>query len=177
MKREFLSKVLVAAIFLTISLLVSATATFAQKSQPEENQNAAQNSGGAALSTGLFSLAPGQSVRVAAVNFGDGSVRVKIVFFTVTDQGKLIAGFQYDARPAPGDAAFETFTHPGGANRMSLYVQIQVLEKPNDIKNIAPSLEIFDAQAGPGAGPRTLLSGGDFASFKPIVNPPFAPEN
>lgn len=176
MKREFLSKVLVAAMFLTISLSVSTTAAFAQKSQPEENQNAAQNSG-AALSSGLFSLAPGQAVRVAAVNFGDGSVQLKIVFFTVDDQGKLAGGFSCDGRPAPGDAMFDTFTHPGGANRMSLYVQIQVRQNPNDIKNIVPSLEIFDVQAGPGAGPRTLLSGGDFAKSNPIVIPPFAPEN
>lgn len=177
MKREFLSKVLVAAMFLIISLSVSVTATFAQKSPPEENQNAVQNIGGAALSSGLFSLAPGQAVRVAAVNLGDGSVRVNIVFFTVDDQGKLAGGFQCNGKPAPGDAMFDTFTHPGGANRTLHYVQIQVRQNPNDIKNIAPSLEIFDVQAGPGGGPIRLLSGGDFVSFKPIVNPPFAPEN
>lgn len=79
-RKQFLSKVLVSAMFLTIVLMISATRSFAQKMSYEESLAAAQNNNSTAFGTGLLSLAPGQAARVAAVNIGDKEVPLNNTF-------------------------------------------------------------------------------------------------
>lgn len=140
----------------------------------EPSETNAPANDGAGLSTGLISLLPGQSVRVAAVNVGGKEINGEFLFVPVTEQGKAGVPIRCNLIVASGDAAFEKLTHPGGVNRMLLYVQIRVRQNRNDIKHIVPSLEIFDEQANRSIG---LLHGSDFASIGPIFNPPFAREN
>ena len=171
MKTRNLVQRILAMSALVIALAVVVTATFrAQAQRQDEMKAAAPSSGGAALGTGVFSLLPGQTVRVAAVNVGGKEIPLQLYIIPVSEQGKLGVPIRCDLFAAPGDAAFESFTHPGGANRMLMYVQVRVRDNPNDINELVPSVEVFNAEAGI-PGPHFLLSGGDFASFRPIWVP------
>jgi hypothetical protein len=168
-----LLKILFLAAFITISLIISTTESFAQLLPREEDGQKAQNNG-AGLSSGLITLLPGRSIRVSAVNIGRKAVPLELVFVPVSEQGKVSVPIRCDAMPASGDAAFDKFTHTGGVNRMLMYVQIRVRQNANDIDDLVPSVEIFNEQTGE---VEHILSGADFYSFRPIFNPPFAPEN
>ena len=167
---RFLSKMPVLAAVLAISFIFTANNSFAQNLQKEAEKSEAQSSGGAALSTGLLSLQPGQKIRVSAVNAGDKNVTLNFGIVYVTDQGK-IAGLMMcpDVVVAPGDAAIDVFPHPGGENRTLAYVQIRVREDAKDIEALVPSLEIFNEQTGISTG---FLHGSDFTGIRPIFNPP-----
>jgi hypothetical protein len=168
-KKDFLSKFLVAAVLLT-------ALTFQTFSQQPERPNPTGDgttpaAAGAGFVSGLFTLLPGQSVRVSAVNMGKKAIPVELVFVPVTEQGKAGVPIPCNWLAAPGDAAFDKFTHPGGANRMVMYVQIRVRDA-KDLENIVPSLEVFNEQLNaPGGGPHIFLSGADFAEFRPIWVP------
>jgi hypothetical protein len=149
---------------LIVFAIIFATTFPAQAQKEDDNPPSAPGNGGAALGTGLISLLPGQSVRLAAVNVGGKSVPVELL---VADaQGNVLIlcnGFV-----APGKAFFDKFTHPGGANRLDLYAQVRVRQNVKDIEDLVPSLQIVDDETG-----RTehILSGADFASFRPIFVP------
>lgn len=171
-KSDFLSKFLFATSLLALLIFAVANQTLAQKSA--ERPNPAGDDAVAALSSGLFSLLPGQSVRVAAVNVGGKAINGQFLFVPVSEQGKAAVPIRCNWNPAPGDAAFDKFTHPGGVNRILMYVQIRVFEQAKDLEKLAPSLEIYNEQTGETVD---LLSGSDFVSLRPIYIPPFAPEN
>ncbi len=135
------------------------------------DQSAAQHSG-AGLSTGLISLVPGQSARIAVVNVGGKEFQGEFLFVPLTEQGKATVPIRCNAFAAPGDAASAMFSHTGGANRIDLYAQVHIEENANDLENLVPSLQIIDDQTG-----RTvqLLSGSDLVSFRPIFNPTLPP--
>jgi hypothetical protein len=154
------------ALLVALAIVLAATVpTRAQKGG--DNQSAAPNFAGG-VSTGLISLLPGQSVRVATVTFGGSLINVEFLFVPVNEQGKAQVAILCDEFAAPGDAAFATFTHPGGANRMLMYVQIRVHDNPKDIEKLGPSVEIMD---GTSNQPIEVLHGGDFTAFRPIFVP------
>jgi hypothetical protein len=149
---------------LVIFAVIFATTFPAQAQKESDNQPGAQSQGGAALGTGLISLLPGQSVRLAAVNVGGKNITVELL---VADaQGNVL--ILCNEFVAPGKAFFDKFTHPGGANRIDLYAQVRVRQNVKDIEDLAPSLQIVDDQTG-----RTehILSGADFAGIRPIWVP------
>lgn len=153
---------------LVVALAVVVTATFRAQAQRQDDIKAeAQSSGGATLGTGVFSLLPGQTVRVAAVNVGGKEIPLQLYVTPVSEQGKRGVSILCDATPAPGDAAFETFTN-ANQTRMLMYVQVRVRDNPNNINELVPSVEIID---GTSNLPAELLSGGDFTAFRPIWVP------
>lgn len=166
--KKILSKLSISILMVTTLFIFPAANSFAQDTRKEAEKSTAQSSG-AALSTGLISLAPGQSIRVSAVNVGGKNTTLNFAFFTISEQGKL-AGLVIcpDMVVSPGNAAIDKFTHPGGNGRMMLYVQVRVYENPDDIKKLIPALEITDEQTGAIIG---VLHSGDFAAFRPLWVP------
>lgn len=159
--------------FLSIALifvLVGAAAFSAQEqpatklaeSRGEGGETSAPDNRGVALGSGLISLLPGQSARLAAVNGGRKEIPLELAFVPVTEQGKAGASILCDSTPAPGDVAFDKFTHPGGVNRALLYVQVRVRQNANDIKDLVPSVEIINEQTG---AVEHILSGADFVGI------------
>jgi hypothetical protein len=167
-EQKFLSKFFAIAVFLA----ALSFQTFAQQPErPNPTGDGTEPAAAAGLVSGLFSLAPGQSVRVAAVNMGKKAIPVEFVFVSVNEQGKVQNPIRCNATPAAGDAMIEKFSHTGGANRMLMYVQIRVREA-KDLKDIAQSLEVFNEQPDlPGGGPHIFLSAAYFAEFCPIWAP------
>jgi hypothetical protein len=158
------SRLAAIATLLVIFALTFATTFPAQAQKEDDNPPSAPGNGGAALGTGLISLLPGQSVRLAAVNVGGKSVPVELL---VADaQGNVL--ILCNEFVAPGKAFFDKFTHPGGANRLDLYAQVRVRQNVKDIEDLVPSLQIVDDETG-----RTehILSGADFAGIRPIWVP------
>lgn len=132
-------------------------------------QPSAQSSGGAALGTGLISLAPGQSIRLSAVNVGGKDITLNFIFVTVSEQGKL-AGLIIcpEVVASPGDAAIDEFKYPGGTNVVQFYVQVRVRDDARDVEKLVPSLQIVNEETG---RMEHVLSGADFAAFRPIWVP------
>lgn len=157
------------ALLVTCAVILVATLRV-QAQKGGDNQSDAPSQGGAALGTGVFTLLPGQTVRVAAVNVGGKAIPLQLYIIPVTEQGKAGVPIQCNAMPAPGDAAFETFTNTN-PTRMLMYAQVRVREDPNDIKELVPSLEVFDEQNAGIPGPHFLLSGDDFIGIRPIWVP------
>ena len=149
-----------------IALIVT-TNLPAQTQKPNADKLTEQGKGGG-LSTGLISLAPGQSVRVSAVNVGNKTIPVELIFIPVNEKGEFTVPIQCNAISSPGNAAFDRFTHPGGANRIDFYAQVRVLENVEDLAELVPSLQVFDEETGESL---LLLSGADFASIRPIWVP------
>ncbi|MDQ4121904.1 MAG: hypothetical protein M3209_10715 [Acidobacteriota bacterium] len=172
MKRQkLLLKFTFVSAFLAVLILTAAANSFAQEQKAKQT---AQTNGGAALSTGVFSLASGRTLRISAVNAGGKTIPVEIYIVPISENGKAGNPIPFNAAPAPGDAALEKFTHPGGVNRISMYVQVRIREDVNDIKELVPSVEVVDEQTG-----RTefVLSGTDFVSIRPIFIPPIAQQD
>jgi hypothetical protein len=122
MKTRNMIQRILAMTALVVALAVAVTATFPAQAQRQDAMQAeAQSSGGAAYSSGLISLAPGQRVRVSAVNVGGKGVTLNFGIVFVNEQGK-IAGLVVcpDAVASPGNAATDEFKHPGGANIVQL---------------------------------------------------------
>jgi hypothetical protein len=159
-----------ATISASLAAFALLTTVFAGQMLKAGVKAAAQQNEGAGLSTGLVSLAPGQSARLAVVNVGGKDVSFEFIFVPVTEQGKSAVPIQCDAIVSSGNAASAKYGHPGGANAVEFYAQARVGENAGDLKDLVPSLQIIDDQTG-----RTeqLLSGSDFVSFRPIFNPPF----
>lgn len=182
MKKENYSiKFTIFAFLFAVAVLVSANNSFAQgfpnekdsensASRPNPTGDAVQPVAAAGYVSGLFSLAPGQTVRVSAVNMGKNAIPLQIVFVPVSEQGKAGISISCNATPAPGDAATEKFTITDGTSRKLMYVQIRV-QRANDLKDIAPSLEVFSEQAGPNGGPHFYLGSGGFTEIHPIWVP------
>ena len=173
-KKIFLSRFFAVAVLLSSLIFVSANQISAQ---PQNNQNRPNPTGdgtqpvaAAGYVSGVFSLLPGQSVRVSALNMGKKAIPVELVFVPVSEQGKASASIQCNETPAPGDAAIEKYTIPDGTSRILMYVQIRV-QNATDLKDIAPSLEVFNEQIGPGGGPHFYLGSNGFAEFRPIWVP------
>ncbi|HEY0458246.1 MAG TPA: hypothetical protein VGC97_03775 [Pyrinomonadaceae bacterium] len=167
-RQDFLSR------FFTIAVLLTALTSqaFAQQpNRPNPAGDGTQPAAAAGFVSGLFTLLPGQSVRVSAVNMGKKAIPVQIVFVPVGEQGKAGVSVLCDALPAPGDAAFDKYSIPDGtSNRQLMYVQIRVSDA-KDLENIVPSLEVFNEQPGTPGGPHIFLSGADFAEIRPIWVP------
>jgi len=136
----------------------------------------AQTPVGAGLSTGLISLSPGQSVRLSVVNVGGKVVHGESILVPVADKGGKVAlpGGAPLVRSiwtvASGDAQSDVFPYPPSPGRSLFYAQIRVQQDAGELNSLVPSLQIVDDQTG---ATRELLSGFDFVSFRPIVNPPF----
>ena len=132
-------------------------------------------SGGAGLSTGVISIAPGQSVRLSVVNVGGKVVHGESILVPVADKGGKVAlpGGAPLVRStwtvASGDAQSDVFPYPGVPHG-PFYAQIRVQQDAGELNSLVPSLQIVDDQTGT---MRELLSGFDFVSFRPIFNPPF----
>ena len=153
---------------LVVTLAVVVTATFrAQAQRGDDVKAAAPSSGGAALGTGVFSLPPGHTLRLAAVNVGGKEIPLQLYIIPVSEQGKLGVPILSDAIPAPGDAALESFTNTN-STRMLMYVQVRVRDNPNNINELVPSVEITD---GTSNLPIEMSSGGDFIAIRPIWVP------
>ncbi len=165
-KKCFFSSQIVITILLT-AIFVAASNVFAQTDRPNPTGDGTVAAAG--YVSGLFSLAPGQSVRVSAVNMGKKAIPVEIVFVPVTAQGKAGVPIPCNWTPAPGDAAFDKYTIPDGTSNQLMYVQIRVRDA-KDLESIAPSLEVYNEQANTGA-PHIFLSGADFAEIRPIWVP------
>lgn len=163
-KKSFLSKFFAIAVLLTVLTFQA----FAQTNRPNPTGDGTMPAAAAGYVSGLFSLAPGQSVRVSAVNMGKKAIPVETVFVPVSEQGKAGIPILCNATPAPGDAAFDKYSITDGTSRL-MYVQIRV-QNATDLKDIAPSLEVFGEQAGSG-GPHIFLSGADFIEIRPIWVP------
>ena len=165
--QSFLSTFFAVMVFLAVITFQA----FAQAPErPNPTGDGTQPAAAAGFVSGLFSLAPGQSVRVAAVNMSKKAIPVEIVFVPVSEQGKAGVPIPCNWTPPAGDAMIEKFSHTGGANRMLMYVQIRVSDA-KDLKEIAPSLEVFNDQTNAPGGPHIFLSGADFAEFRPIWVP------
>lgn len=166
--KDFLSMFFGSAVLLAALTLQ----TFAQQPErPNPTGDGAEPAAAAGLVSGLFSLAPGQSVRVSTVNMGKKAIPLEFVFVPVSEQGTADVPIRYNRMPAAGDAMIEKFSHPGGVNRLLMYVQIRVPDI-KELKNIAPSLEVFNEQINaPGGGPHIFLSGADFTEIRPIWVP------
>jgi hypothetical protein len=149
-----------------IALIVT-TVLAAQTQKPNADKLTEQGKGGG-LGTGLISLAPGQSVRVSAVNVGNKTIPVELIFVPVNEKGEYSVPIPCNAISSPGNAVFDKFTHPGGANRIDFYAQVRVEENAGDLDELVPSLQIIDDLTGETL---QLLSGADFASFRPIWVP------
>lgn len=174
-KRDFLRQFAFSAILLATFIFLSVNPSAAQQTQNNDQERPNPTGDGtppaaAGFVSGLFALQPGQSVRVAAVNMNKKAVPVEFVFVPVGEQGKAQGAIPCNAAPAPGDAMIEKFTHPGGANRILMYVQIRV-QDAKDLKGIAPSLEVFNEQTNAPGGPQIFLSGADFVEIRPIWVP------
>ena len=164
-KKSFLSRFLMIAAALT----ALAFQTFAQQNaRPNPTGDGTTPAAAAGYVSGLFSLAPGQSVRVSAVNMGKTAIPVEIVFVPVTEQGKAAVPIRCNALPAPGDAAFDKYSITDGTSIQLMYVQIRV-QDAKDLESITPSLEVFNEQIGP--GPHFFLGGNGFAEIRPIWVP------
>jgi hypothetical protein len=154
-EKEFLSKFVVIALLAAATLILANPASAQQTAGSDQNRPNPTGDGTAAAGfvSGVFSLMPGQSVRVAAVNTGEKAIPVEIVFVPISEQGKAGTSIQCNETPAPGDAMIEKYSIPDGtSNRTLMYVQIR-FQNASDLKTIAPSLEVFDEQAiGPGGG-------------------------
>jgi hypothetical protein len=160
---------LAATVALLAAFAVVLLTTFnAQAEKGGDSQPSAQSSGGAALGTGLISLAPGQSVRVSAVNVGGKDIQLELLFVPVTEGGKAGVSIQCDLIVSPGDAATDVFQHPGGANVIQFYAQVRVRNDVKDLEKLVPSLQIINEETGM---PTQVLSGFDFASIRPIWVP------
>ena len=168
-KKSFLSTFFVTAILPATLIFVSVAQAFAQTDRPNPTGDGTTPVAAAGFVSGLFSLAPGQSVRVSAVNMGKKAIPVQIVFVPVSEQGKAAAPIQCDLMPAPGDAAFDKYSITDGTSRQLMYVQIRVRDA-KDLESIAPSLEVFNEQPGAG-GPHFFLGGGGFVEIRPIWVP------
>ncbi len=166
-KKEYLSRILILAAFLTISLTASATQSFAQSLQKEESQTNAQNANGteSGYASILIGLLRTQYVKVSAVNQGDKAIPVRLVL--IDDKGKVM--ILCNEIVASGKAVSETFQLSGNApNRIEFYAQIRA-QNNNDLKNLIPSVQIIDTETD-----RTdhFIGGSDFFAFRPIFNPP-----
>ena len=179
-KEKYSIRFTIFAFLFAVAVLFSANNSFAQSfpnekdsensaSRPNPTGDAVQPVAAAGYVSGLFSLAPGQTVRVSAVNMGKNAIPLQIVFVPVSEQGKAGISIQCDATPAPGDAAFEKMTITDGTSRRLMYVQIR-LQRANDLNDIVPSLEVFSEQPGAG-GPHFFLGSGGFTEIRPIWVP------
>ena len=166
--RSPLTRLAATAALLAAFAIVFLTSFQAQAQKGGDSQPSAQSNGGAALGTGLISLAPGQSVRVSAVNVGGKDIQLELLFVPVTDGGKAGVSVLCDAIVLPGDAASDVFQHPGGANVIQFYAQVRVRQDARDIEKLVPSLQIINGETGT---PTQVLSGLDFASIRPIWVP------
>jgi hypothetical protein len=164
-KKSFLSKFFAVVVLLTVLTFQA----FAQTNRPNPTGDGTTPVAAAGFVSGLFTLLPGQSVRVSAVNMSKKAIPVQIVFVPVTEQGKAGIPILCDATPVPGDAAFDKYTIPDGTSNRLMYVQIRV-QDAKDLESIAPSLEVFNEQPG-AVGPHIFLSGADFAEIRPIWVP------
>jgi len=162
--RSLLPRLAAIPTLLVICAVVFTAALPAHTQSGDDSQSNAPSSDGAALGTGLISLVPGHSARVAAVNVGGKDIQGEFIFVPVTEQGKASVPIRCNWFAAPGDAASDTFTHPGGANVIQFYAQVRVRQDVKDLNEMVPSLQIFDDQTGK---TEELLSGADFASFRP----------
>ena len=157
---------------LTAMLLVAFAVVFAAKFQAQTQKGdsikpAGQSNGGAAWGTGLISLAPGQSVRISAVNVGGKDIPLELLFVPVTEEGKAGVSVLCDAIVSAGNAASDKFEHPGGANVIQFYAQVRVREDVQDLEKLVPSLQIINETGGL----EHVFSGFDFAGIRPIWVP------
>ena len=166
--RRLFSRLAATTTLLLAVAVVLLTTLPARAQKPDDNQPALQSSGGAARGTGLISLAPGQSVRVSAVNVGGKDIPLELLFVPVTDEGKVAVPIQCDAIISPGNAATDVFNHPGGAKVIQFYAQVRVRQDVKDLEELVPSLQIVDDATG---RLEQVLSGLDFASIRPIWVP------
>ena len=166
--RSLFQRLSVIATFLLAFGVVLAATLQAQAQKGRDIQPEVQSSGGAALGTGLISLAPGQSVRVSAVNVGGKDIQLELLFVPVTEQGKAAVPVLCDAMVSPGNAASDKFQHPGGVNVIQFYAQVRVRQNANDVEELVPSLQIVNEETG---RMEQVLSGADFASIRPIWVP------
>ena len=169
-RQDFLKRFFVTAALLSVLTFVSTGNAFAQTDRPNPTGDGTAPVAAAGFVSGLFTLLPGQSVRVSAVNMGKKAIPVQIVFVPVSEQGKAGVSVLCDLLPAPGDAAFDKYSIPDGtSNRQLMYVQIRVRDA-KDLESIAPSLEVFNEQPNI-AGPHIFMSGADFIEIRPIWVP------
>lgn len=165
---RLLPRLAATAALLAAFVVVFLAALQAQAQKGGDSQPSAQSNGGAALGTGLISLAPGQSVRVSAVNVGGKEIPLQLLFVPVTEQGKAGVSILCNEIVSPGDAATDVFQHPGGANVIQFYAQVRVRDDVKDIEELVPSLQIINGETGT---PEHILSGFDFAGIRPIFVP------
>jgi hypothetical protein len=169
MKKYNVSSRLTVLTSLLVSLAVILAIIFtAQAQKGSDPEPAAQGQGGAAHGTGLISLAPGQAVRLAAVNIGGKTIQGEFLFVPVTEQGKVAVPIRCDLLASPGDASSMKISHPGGANVLQFYAQVRVYQNAKDVEELVPSLQIINEETG---RMEQVLSGADFVEIRPIWVP------
>lgn len=164
-KKLFRPLAIISALALIVAI-VCAVRFPAQMQKIEENAAEAQN-GGAGKSSGLVRLPPGQTVRVSAVNVSNKNIPLELII--VDSQGKVL--IQRDAISLPGKAVSDTFSIPDGTSNVLFYAQVRVWQNVGNLKELIPSLEVYDTQVEPDSKPHYVLSGGDFVEIRPIWVP------
>jgi hypothetical protein len=153
------TKLFVIPALLVVAIILStAVPGRAQKVSPQVQDNSI------GYSTGLIGIAPGQSVRLAAVN--EGNLTIPFQFRIVDDQGFPL--IQDDGFVPPGKSAFIEFEYFGKGDRLELNAQVRA-GSDKALKELNPSLHVIDTASG-----KTLsvLGGGNFNSFTKMFDPP-----
>jgi hypothetical protein len=153
------TKLFVIPALLVVAIILStAVPGRAQKVSPQVQDNSI------GYSTGLIGIAPGQSVRLAAVN--ESNLTIPFQFRIVDDQGFPL--IQDDGFVPPGNAVYRDFEFEGNFNGLKINGQVRV-GSDKELKELAPSLQVIDAASGKTV---SVLSSGNFRSFSKMFNPP-----
>ncbi len=128
-----------------------------------------QDNGGAGLSTGLITIAGGQTARISVVNVGGKDITGEMIFVPVSEYGKGLASILCNLIVSSGDGWSFDFANPTSAKTIQFYAQIRLRQNVDNLEKLVPSLQILDSKTG---RMEQVLSGSDFVSFRPIFNPP-----
>ena len=146
------------ALLVVATILSTAFPGLAQKVSPQVQDSSI------GYSTGLIGIAPGQSVRLAAVN--EGKLTIPFQFRIVDDKGLPL--FQCNEIALPGNAVYRDFEFEGNFNGLKINGQVRV-GSDKALKESNPSQHVIETVSG---NSLSVLGGGGFTSFTKMFDPP-----
>ncbi|HZS07171.1 MAG TPA: hypothetical protein VFD58_20210 [Blastocatellia bacterium] len=126
---------------------------------------------GFGFTSGVIGIVQGQTARLTVWNKGDKPALVRLQF--VDEQGKVL--ILCNEIVAPGKAAVESFSIPGGPgggpHRVELLAQFGTNTR-SEIGLLVPTVQITDGTSNATAW---MFGQEGFAEFRPVFNPPLYP--